>query len=180
MPVPSSIPTDSPRYDTPTIVLHWMTALLVIFQFVLGETWSLPTKPIHHLMVVAHLTAGICLTAVMMFRVGWRLTKGRNLSKLLSPLDRMCALGMESVLYILLLTEIGLGYLWRWGGGQAMSFFNIAFLSPFPRFPTKTLQWIQSLHHWNAWLIVGLAVGHGSAALFHQFVLKDRVLERML
>ncbi|MBV1838715.1 cytochrome b [Acetobacter estunensis] len=180
MSVSSPIIAGSSRYDTLTIALHWMTALLVAFQFALGETWNLPTRPVHHLMVVAHLTAGICLTVIMMLRVGWRLTKGRYLSKLLSPLDRMWALGMEYTLYILLLAEIGLGYLWRWGSGQAISFFNLSLPSPLMRFQTKTLEWIQSLHHWNAWLIVGLAIGHGGAALFHQFILKDRVLERML
>lgn len=69
-------------------------------------------------MVVAHLTAGILLTAIMGFRIAWRLTKGRQLSYLLRPLDRFFAMGVEYTLYVLLLTEIVLGYLWRWGRGR--------------------------------------------------------------
>lgn len=168
------------RYDRPTIILHWMTAFLVLLQFALGETWNWPTKPVHHLMVVAHLTAGILLTAIMVFRIVWRLTKGRDLSDLLVPVDRVFALGAEYTLYVLLLAEILLGYLWRWGAGQTMSFFGLLIPSPFARFPAETVTWFQTLHYWNAWLIMGLATGHGAAALFHQFVLKDKVLGRML
>ncbi|KXV22117.1 cytochrome B [Acetobacter malorum] len=180
--MPCSTPdiTDTLRYDRPTIVLHWTTAFLVLLQFALGETWNWPTKPVHHLMVVAHLTAGILLTAIMAFRIVWRLTNGRHLSDLLRPMDRIFALGAEYALYVLLLAEIVLGYLWRWGAGQTMSFFGLLIPSPFARLPPNTVAWLQSLHDWNAWLIMGLATGHGAAALFHQFVLKDKVLGRIL
>lgn len=124
------------RYDTPTILFHWVTAVLVLTQFVLGETWGWPEKPVHHLMVVAHLTAGMMMTVLVPLRIVWRVTKGRHLSGLLIA-------------------------------------------PPFARFPTETLAWIQRLHDWNAWLIIGIATGHAGAALFHQFLLKDRVLERM-
>ncbi|MBF0852121.1 cytochrome b [Gluconobacter sp. R75690] len=168
------------RYDRPTIIFHWMTAFLVLFQFAVGETWNWPAKSVHHLMVVAHLTAGILLTAIMAIRIVWRLTEGRHLSDLLRPLDRIFALGAEYMLYGLLLAEIVLGYLWRWGAGQTMSFFGFLIPSPFARFPPLTVTWLHTLHSWNAWLIMGLATGHGAAALFHQFVLKDKVLGRML
>ena len=167
--MPCSMPdiTDSRlRYDRPTIVLHWTTAFLVLLQFALGETWNWPTKPVHHLMVVAHLTAGILLTAIMAFRIVWRLTNGRHLSDLLRPMDRIFALGAEYALYVLLLAEIVLGYLWRWGAGQTMSFFGLLIPSPFARFPPNTAAWLQSLHDWNAWLIMGLATGHGACGAF--------------
>ncbi|QEE86853.1 cytochrome b (plasmid) [Acetobacter oryzoeni] len=180
MPYPVPDITDTLRYDRPTIILHWLTAFLVLFQFAMGETWKWPAKPVHHLMVVAHLTAGILLTVIMAFRIVWRLTKGRHLSDLLRPVDRVCALGAEYALYGLLLAEILLGYLWRWGAGQTMSFFGLLIPSPFARFPAETVTWFHTLHEWNAWLIMGLATGHGAAALFHQFVLKDKVLGRML
>ena len=170
---------DSQRYDGPTIALHWLTAFLVVLQFVLGECWSWPTKPVHHLMVVAHLSAGIVLSAIMVFRIVWRLTKGRHLPGPPQPMDRALALGVEAALYVLILVEIVLGYLWRWGGGQDMSFFGVLIPSPFPHFQPALLAWIRGIHHWNAWLIIILATGHGMAALFHHFVLHDTLLERM-
>ncbi|WP_051626082.1 cytochrome b [Kozakia baliensis] len=171
--MPDALPdiTHTQRYDRPTIALHWATAFLVLFQFALGESWGWPIKPVHHLMVVAHLTAGILLMAIMGFRIAWRLTKGRHLSDLLRPLDRFLARGVKYTLYVLLLlAEIVLGYLWRWGAGQAMSFFGLLMPSPFVRFPVPFRHWIQNIHHWNAWLIV---------AISHQVILKDGVLGRM-
>ena len=38
MPYPVPDITDTLRYDRLTIVLHWMTAFLVLFQFAVGET----------------------------------------------------------------------------------------------------------------------------------------------
>ncbi|MGY8607125.1 cytochrome b [Gluconobacter cerinus] len=180
--MPDAMPdiTYTQRYDRPTIALHWATAFLVLFQFVLGESWGWPAKPVHHLMVVAHLTAGILLTAIMGFRIAWRLTKGRQLSYLLRPLDRFFAMGVEYTLYVLLLAEIVLGKLWRWGAGQTMSFFGLLMPSPFTRFSAPFLHGIQTIHHWNAWLIVAIASGHGMTAIFHQVILKDRVLGRMM
>ncbi|WP_338030192.1 cytochrome b [Gluconacetobacter tumulicola] len=172
--------TDKLRYDRGTVLLHWATAVLVLIQFALGETWGWPGKPVHHLMVVTHLTGGMFLTAIILFRIVWRITWGRHLASLLSPVDRFCALAMESTLYALLLAEIGLGYAWRWGAGQAMSFFGLLIPSPFTPFSSGTIWWIETLHFWNAWLIVGLATGHAAAALFHQCVLRDNVLARML
>ena len=31
---------DGTNYDTVAITLHWLTALLVLVQFALGETWG--------------------------------------------------------------------------------------------------------------------------------------------
>lgn len=170
---------DSQCYDGPTIALHWLTAFLVLLQFALGECWSWPAKPVHHLLVVTHLSAGIVLSAVMVLRIVWRLTKGRHLPDDLKPANRVLAHGVEYTLYVLILAEIVLGYLWRWGGGQSMSFFGILIPSPFTHFQAALLGWIHSLHNWNAWLIIILATGHGMVALFHHFVLHDNILERM-
>ena len=35
-------------------------------------------------------------------------------------------------------------------------------------------------HEWIGWAIIILALIHALAALYHHYVLKDRVLERML
>ncbi|GAN67770.1 cytochrome b [Acetobacter orleanensis] len=180
--MPKAIPdiTHTLRYDRPTIILHWATAFLVLLLFTLGESWSWPPKPVHHLMIISHLTVGILLTPLIISRIIWRVTKGRHLSNPLQSLDRFFALGAEYTLYMLLVVEIVLGYLWRWGAGKAMSFFGLLLPSPFVRFPTPLLHWIQDIHHWNAWLIVVIASGHGMAAIFHHIILKDEILERML
>lgn len=66
------------------------------------------------------------------------------------------------------------------GSGTGHEFFGFLIPSPFTRFPAALLHWIQTIHHWNAWLVVAIATGHGMAAVFHQVILKDGVLDRMM
>ena len=131
-------------------------------------------------MVVAHLTAGILLTVVLAGRIGWRLAGGRRIKASGSALGIIFARTVEYTLYTLLIAEAGLGFAWRWGAGQPMSFFGLLTQPPFMAFPHETVTLIKQLHYWNAWLIVGLSIGHAGAALFHRFVLCDAVLDRML
>ncbi|HEY4042042.1 MAG TPA: cytochrome b/b6 domain-containing protein [Rhodopila sp.] len=73
-----------------------------------------------------------------------------------------------------------LGYLFRWSGGEAMSFFGLMIPSPFAALSKPAHQLIADAHNWTAWVIVILAAGHAAAALFHHFFLHDDVLWRML
>ena len=59
-------------YDHVAITLHWLTVLLVIIQFGLGQTWDWFPRPTRHLMIVTHMSFGIILTVVILARVLWR------------------------------------------------------------------------------------------------------------
>ena len=50
---------DRARYGATAMTLHWLTALLVLTQYGLGEFWGLAPRPIRHLMIVAHMSLGI-------------------------------------------------------------------------------------------------------------------------
>jgi len=39
---------------------------------------------------------------------------------------------------------------------------------------------LREFHEWIGWAIIVLALLHAGAALYHHYVLKDRVLKRML
>ncbi len=63
---------DGKNYDNVAITLHWLTALLVIVQFALGQTWGWFPRSTRHLMVTTHMSFGIILTLVVLARVLWR------------------------------------------------------------------------------------------------------------
>ena len=87
---------------------------------------------------------------------------------------------MHYLLYALLVTEAVLGFLSRWVGNEAMSFFGLQIPPPFAGAGQKTAHQLQDVHNWVGWAIIVLAVGHALAALYHHYGLRDRVLERML
>nr|WP_230975460.1 cytochrome b/b6 domain-containing protein [Acetobacter garciniae] len=162
-----------------TILLHWLTAGLVFALFGLGETWDLVQHPTHHIMVVAHMTAGLALVAVLAVRIGWRLTKGRKFASSGSAMATRLGHCMDYTLYALLVAEACLGFAWRWGAGRTLSFFTLQLGSPFAPASHDTVLLFKQLHYWTAWLIIGLALTHAAAAIFHAVILRDNVLERM-
>jgi cytochrome b561 len=56
---------DGRNYDNVAISLHWATALLVVIQFGLAETWDWFAKPTQSLMQSLHVSFGVLLAAVI-------------------------------------------------------------------------------------------------------------------
>ena len=171
---------DGTRYDRFAITLHWLTAVLVLVQFALAETWGWFPRPTRHLMVVAHMSFGIILTAVIVVRIVWRLMPGHQVDAAVSGWVEKASKAVHYVLYLLLAAEAILGFVLRWSGNEAMSFFGLLIAPPFAPFTKATHKLIGEIHEWTGWAIVIIAFGHAMAALFHHYVLHDRVLSRML
>jgi cytochrome b561 len=171
---------DRTRYDTLSILLHWATTVLVVTQFALAELWDFAAKPTKHLMITAHMSFGILLTIVIVVRIAWRLTPGHKVRQAAVGWVEAASKGVHYLLYALLATEAVLGFVLRWSGNEAMSFFGILIPPPFPAFSKPAHHLVGDVHNWIAWTIIILAVGHASAALFHHYVLRDNLLWRML
>jgi cytochrome b561 len=171
---------DRARYDAFAIALHWSTVALVLVQFGLAESWGWFDRPAHHVMVVAHMSFGILLSAVVVVRIAWRLIPGHRMPPAVSGWVERAAKGVHGLLYAMLVAEAALGFLLRWSGGEAMSFFGLLIPPPFPPFSRPVHQLVGEIHDWNGWAIMIVAAGHAAAALYHQLVLHDRVLSRML
>jgi cytochrome b561 len=171
---------DRVRYDGFAMTLHWATVLLVVLQFVLAELWGFAARPTRQGMIVAHMSFGILLTLVLIVRTGWRLTPGHRVQDATTGLVRLAARAVHYLLYALLAAQAVLGFVLRWSGNEAMSFFGLLIPPPFAPFSKPAHELIGDAHNWIGWAIVILAAGHAAAALFHHYVLRDDVLWRML
>ena len=171
---------DRTVYDNFTVTLHWLTVVLVLAQFALAETWGWFARPTRHLMIVTHMSFGIILTAVIVIRIAWRLTPGHQIPPAASGLTELAAKTVHYLLYVMLAAEAVLGFLLRWSGNEAMSFFGILIPPPFAPFSKPAHHLVGEIHEWNGWAIIILAAGHAAAALYHHYGLHDRVLSRML
>jgi cytochrome b561 len=168
------------NYDSVAIALHWLTAALVVVQFTLGQTWDWFSRPIHHLMVVTHMSFGIILTFVIVARLLWRFALRHHARPLETGWVRIASTSVHYLFYGLLSIEVVLGFLSRWEGNESMSFIGLQIPTPFTGSGQKLAHQLQEIHNWIGWAIIVLAVGHALAALYHYYVLKDRVLGRML
>jgi cytochrome b561 len=171
---------DGARYDNVAIALHWATAVLVVCQFALAELWGFAARPTRHLMITTHMSFGILLTAVIIARIVWRLIPGHHVSSLEVGWIKIASKAVHYLLYLLLVCEAVLGFTLRWSGGEAMSFFGLQIPSPLGHWSRGAHHLVGELHNWNGWAIVIIAFGHALAALYHHYVLHDRVLRRML
>jgi len=171
---------DRTQYDAFAIALHWLTVALVLVQFILGVTWGWFPKPTRHLMIATHMSLGIVLSAVIVVRIVWRLIPGHQMPAAVSGWVEIASKAVHYLLYVMLVAEAILGFVLRWSGNEAMSFFGLQIPPPFAQFSKPMHRLIGDLHEWNGWAIVILAAGHAAAALYHHYHLHDRVLARML
>jgi cytochrome b561 len=171
---------DGTNYDRFAITLHWTTVVLVLLQFALGQTWGWFPRPARHLMVVTHMSFGIILTIVVLTLIVWRFGLGHQRGSLEGGWVWIASKTVHYMLYTLLLSEAVLGFLARWQGNEAMSFFGLQIPGPFAGAGKQVAHRLEDIHNWVGWTIIVLAAGHAAAALYHHYVLKDRVLVRML
>ena len=171
---------DGTTYDGIAIFLHWATAVLVFANFALGQTWDGFAKPTRVLMEDTHMSFGVLLTAVLVARLAWRWIPGHQVSALEAGWMRLTSKAVHFLLYALLAAEAALGFAFRWGAGRPMEFFGLG-IPPLIGEIAKPLRHdLREIHEWIGWAIIVLALIHALAALYHHYVLKDGVLERML
>jgi cytochrome b561 len=171
---------DGTIYDGVAIALHWATAFLVIANFALAQTWDWFAKPTRGLMEDTHMSFGVLLTLVVVARIVWRLMPGHQVSSLEAGWMRLASKATHYLLYVLLVAEAGLGFAFRWGAGRPMEFFGAGIPPLIGEMARPLRRELREFHEWIGWAIIAVALLHALAALYHHYVLKDRVLRRML
>jgi cytochrome b561 len=163
-------------YDRTTIRLHWATAILVAIQFLIGRTTNLlPRGPLRVDIWSVHVLFGFALAGVVILGMFWRATLGRRLPPPDRGVRHVAAVATHRLLDLLLLVVVGLGITNVFAHGFPL--FN---LWHFPKFGSD-----EFMHSVNAWhglianIIIGVALLHAAAALFHHHVMRDGVLRRM-
>ena len=166
------------HYDRRTIWLHWLTAGLVVSQWVGAHVidWF-PRGPLRVDARSIHITLGLALLAVFAARVVWRATQGRRLPAADRGALHVVAKATHWAMYALLAVILVLGVFNVWVRGD--SIFN-AFTVPAYDPANKALRaWVQDWHATLATVVLGLAGIHAGAALVHRYLWHDGVLARM-
>lgn len=167
------------RYDRATLCFHWITALLVIEQWVGAQLIDDFAKGFPRVAARSvHITFGFILGVVLIARILWRGTGGRHLP----PADRgflhVIAKGTHYLLYALLATIVPVGIFLVWVQGD--SYFGLFSVPTFPGADKILRHTVGEIHEWLANTILIVAGLHALAALFHHYVWRDDVLRRML
>jgi cytochrome b561 len=175
----SQVPTSDVSYDQRTIRLHWVTAAMVGLLWGIAQVIDFFPKGAPKIAVRSvHIVLGVVLGVVLLMRIVWRMRSGRRLPQANRGVVGQLAKIVHWVLYAGLAAVVLLGAANAWARGDSIfSLFRIPKLyASIPQLKPG----IESLHATLANALVMLAVAHATAALVHQFVLRDGVLRRML
>ncbi len=166
------------RYDSTTIALHWLTALLVAIQWSIGQTIDdIPGRAAKQDYIGLHVTIGVLLACALLFRLAWRAGPGRRLPAADRGVVHVVAKATHWGLYVLLAATaaLGIAFALSWGA----PFYTIARI---PAFAPGNRVLGKALLGWHGTLadaVLILAGLHACAALFHQYGLRDRLIRRM-
>jgi cytochrome b561 len=167
------------RYDGVSILLHWVTAALVVTLWTLGQTIDFFPKGAPKIDARStHFLLGATLGIVLIIRMAWRASAGRSLPLAERGWMGLAARAVHYGLYVLLATTVVLGIFNAWQRGDVVfNVFTIPKLVPGDTTLKKTLE---ALHGDFADAVLIVAGLHAAAALVHHYLLRNPVLRRML
>lgn len=166
------------RYDPVTVSLHWITVGLIVALWGLGMTAdSFPRGPLRSAAWSTHVVLGFAIAFVLLTRIAWRAQYGRVLPPADSGIMHMIASMTHYTLYVLLaaVTVTGLA-------NASYRGFNVFDMWKMPQFGAGVAATRRSINEWHelaANLLLIVAGIHATAALFHHYVWRDRLLDRM-
>jgi cytochrome b561 len=170
------------RYDAPAQALHWLTALLILGAWGLALLLDgMPKGPDKAFWMGVHKSAGVTVIALVFLRAAWRvISPPPPAQENMPPLMHAAAQGTHAALYILMLILPLSGVLMSQAGGRGVEFWGL-FALPNLVDPDKEFAHVlKESHELLANLLLGLVLLHAAAAIYHQHVLKDGLMARML
>lgn len=169
-------------YDKGAKFFHWSIVVLVVMQFV--SAWIMPelrgaTPPTT--LVSLHMSFGVIVLVVMLMRVLWRIThQPPKLPPTLTRLEIGASHVVHYLLYLLLIALPFSGWAWASARGWEVNLFSAVKLPALLSAHSAYGRLAGNLHSGIATVVLLLIASHVGAALYHFYVKKDLVMERML
>lgn len=158
--------------------IHWATAFVVLAAWIVGSTMEdAPRGASRDLAMQLHYSLGVLVLGLAALRVAWRAV-APPAQPPGAAWQRIAGQAMHLALIGLTVAVPMSGLLDRWARGRTVSVFGgVVLPAPFP-IPGDRL-WGEA-HEALANLMLLLIAVHVLAALWHQLVLRDGALSRML
>ncbi|MGF1622077.1 MAG: cytochrome b [Rhodomicrobiaceae bacterium] len=162
--------------------LHWAVAICVLVMIPVGVIMhNLEPGNLQNVLYTIHRSFGIIVLALMIVRIFYRLSHGAPPPEpTLDPIQRIASHLVHMALYVLVTAQALIGWIATSAYGAPISFFGL-FTVPALVEKDQTLATpLFAAHEILAFVIAGLLMVHIGAALYHYFIRKDGVLQRML
>lgn len=170
-----------PGYGIVAKSFHWLILVLLIAQYAIA--WTMPhigrgTQP--GTLINLHLAIGVLVLALALARLAWRLVYPVPLIPDDTPRWQVrAAEALHGLLYLLIFATPISGWAAASMRGWPVDFFGLFNFPPWLA-PSSLAGPVGDLHTLCTDILLGAVGLHVLAALYHQLVLRDRVLLRML
>jgi cytochrome b561 len=160
---------------------HWIIALLVIFMIPLGFCMSLASGSIFGFLISIHKSCGLTLLFLVILAYLWRLINKRPKFTADTPVwQAKTANRVQSAMYLFLFLQTLSGWIMSTAAGHVPNFWWIVKIpAPWVSVNKTTSKVCGFIHHYSAWILVGLICLHILAALYHWWIRRDGVFQRM-
>lgn len=165
-------------YDRFAATLHWLTAAMVIALIALALGGDPLEEALGFRTILLHKSLGMTVFFLTLLRLVWRLGhKAPPLPATTPAWQKGAAHAMHAVIYLALLGLPLLGYIFGSAGPYPMEWFGISV----PKIAvSKAVGEVAHEAHEIGGITFAILLGvHVGAALWHQFVQRDRLIARM-
>ncbi len=170
------------KHHPMTIFLHWGTVLCIVAAVsavLLREI--VEEKYWRQLLLETHRQMGLIVFFCVAVRLGVRLRFGMaDHTAGLPRLMRLAATSAHCSLYGLMVGLPLLGWATTNAHNLQVRFLGLVVLPDLVSVDSELAIQLSDFHALGAWALLGLVLLHGSAALYHHFIRRDRVLWAML
>jgi cytochrome b561 len=179
------------KYTRPAMLLHWLVAVLIIFNVLM--VWSVDYLPkgAERPAIDLHKSIGMTVLGLVILRVLWRLThRPPPLPAAYPRWERLAAHGAHAALYVLIFLQPLTGWIhdsaWKGAPGHPLNLFwvipwfrigAVQDLDPAAKEHVHAL--FGQLHTSVAYVLIAFFVVHVVGALKHQFLDREPELQRM-
>jgi cytochrome b561 len=168
------------RYNVVARALHWIIAILILFNLWLG--FAHDSLPRQWQVMPVHKSVGLTVLSLTLLRILWRLTyKPPPLPAQMPGWEKLTANATHLAFYIFMMVMPLTGWIMSSAGNRPLYWF---FLFDVPKFGVSkgdaVVAFSAETHEIVGFLWAALIALHVAAALRHHFILKDNVLRRML
>lgn len=169
------------RYGPVAILLHWLTALLVLINWLLPHLAEFMARSQAPRIIALHRSVGVTVLVLVLLRAAWRwVSPPPPLPGGTVQLLRIASKLGHAALYLLMIAVPVLGILFTWAGGRTLQVWGAVDFPPPAWIDPDLHDRLRSLHETCANAILWLVGLHVLAVLMHHYVFQDRLLDRML
>lgn len=175
----------SARYTLVAMLLHWVLAVAILTAFSVGlYVEDLPFSPGKLKLINWHKWAGVTILALSLLRLVWRLTHRppalpARIEQAMPAWQRVAHHGTHHLMYLLFFAVPLLGWAYSSAKGYPIVWFGVLPLPDLVAPDPALAESLKPLHALAAWGLIGLVALHVAAALKHQFIDRDGLLDRM-